>query len=40
MIKYNCEKNDNRFPIEYLRVLATLIYSEDEDIVYSVVELL
>ena len=38
--KHSCEQNDNRFLGEHLQILFTLLYHPDEDIVYSIVELL
>jgi hypothetical protein len=33
-------QNDNRFLSEHLQILFALIYCNDEDIVYSIIELL
>lgn len=38
IIKYSYEQNDNIFRLEHLKNIFMLINSEDEDIVYSVIE--
>jgi hypothetical protein len=40
IIKFSCEQNENHFLSEHMLIIFSLIYSEDEDIVYSIVELL